>query len=288
MYLIKESESRLNQQAILLKSKDVSFRVHFWGIDPCLTYNPIHRHSFFEICYVLAGEGTYLDEGIVYSLHKGTFFCSRPRISHQIQSKEGLFLLWVSFELDETTSSSPYIDQYLSMAQEGIPVVYNGNTASTASLWKSLLIPDQKQWAIPSSALSSIAHTLLLSFVSLFLKTKEQIQTNHPVSNPILQRAKLFITDNIEKELTLEIVAHYLNVSTRHLSRLFSEGINESFVTFIKKERVKKASYLLEKTELPIKEIASKTGFGSVHYFTRIFRQEVGLPPGQFRQNIRD
>jgi mannose-6-phosphate isomerase-like protein (cupin superfamily) len=150
MYLIKESEARLNQQAILLTNKDVSFRVHFWGIDPCLTNNPIHRHSFFEICYVLAGDGTYLDDGVVYPLHKGTFFCSRPTINHQIQSEAGLFLLWVCFELDETNSSSTYFEQYVSMAQDGIPVVYHGDTAPTAELWKSLLIPEKKQWAIPT------------------------------------------------------------------------------------------------------------------------------------------
>ncbi len=145
MYLIKESEARLNQLAVSLINKQVSFRVHYWGVDPCLTYNPVHRHSFFEICYVLDGEGSYLESRSEYSLKQGSLFCSRPMISHQICSVNGLYLIWVAFELDELQSSPTAVEDYWDLAQIEVPVVYDGDVSSTASLWKSLLIPKEKK-----------------------------------------------------------------------------------------------------------------------------------------------
>ncbi len=120
-----------------------------------------------------------------------------------------------------------------------------------------------------------LAHTLLVSFLGLFLNEKKQsLTTDQLRPNLILQRAKSFIRDNFDKQLSLGMIAQYLNVSERHLSRLFSEGINESFITFIRKERVRQAAFLLQTTDLSIKEIAEATGFGTVHYFTRVFAAE--------------
>ncbi|MDN4075366.1 helix-turn-helix domain-containing protein [Fictibacillus terranigra] len=283
MYLCRESVTRLNQH-LVLKGQDVSFRINYWGVDPKLTYNPVHRHSSFEVCYVLHGEGTYLDHGILLPLSPGTFFVSRPGIDHQIRSEAGLFLVFVCFEVDEGQSSREYVNQYVTLAQYDQVVVPQGETSSSASLWKTLLVPEEKQWAVSSSAVPLLAHTLLTSFPSLFLPPKEAVKRISKTSLIVLQQAKTFIIDNLEKELSLEMVAQYLNVSTRHLSRLFSSGIHENFVTFIRKERIKQSTYLLNSSNLPIKEIAEATGFGSVHYFTRVFQKETGMPPGRFRK----
>jgi AraC family L-rhamnose operon transcriptional activator RhaR len=97
----------------------------------------------------------------------------------------------------------------------------------------------------------------------------------------------MFIRDNLDQPLSLGMVAAYLNVSRRHLSRLFSEGIHESFTGFIRKERVRQAAHLLGSTDLSIKEIAERTGFGSVHYFSRIFAREQKQTPGRYRRELR-
>ncbi|MNR24953.1 Multiple antibiotic resistance protein MarA [compost metagenome] len=99
-----------------------------------------------------------------------------------------------------------------------------------------------------------------------------------------MKRAKLYIRDNLAQALQLKDVANYLNVSERHLSRLFSEGIHESFTNYIRGERIRQAAHLLLSSDLPIKEIAEMTGFSSVHYFTRTFLLEKKIPPGRFRQ----
>jgi AraC family L-rhamnose operon transcriptional activator RhaR len=286
MYLYKESHTMLNESALVLSGTTACFNVHYWGVIPDLTDNPVHKHSFFEVCFVMDGEGEYTDEGIDYPLRSGTHFCSRPGITHQIRSKKGLFLVFVAFELNESLSYEVMQDAFHYLAENGKPCVQDGHHTPTALLWKSLLIQEKETGNLPSAAVPSLAYSLVLSFLTLFGKMDEKA-THRKNSNTLLQQAKLYIRDNLSQSLKLHEVASYLHISGRHLSRLFSASIHESFTQFIRQERIRHAVHLLMTSELSIKEIAEAAGFSSVHYFTRTFMEEKHLPPGKFRQKAK-
>src|SRR5665647_26328 len=119
MYLCRESRVMLNEQALVLNGDAACFKIHYWGVDPCLHDNPVHKHSFFEVCFCMDGEGVYMDDYINYPLNKGTHFCSRPGITHQIRSKDGLFLLYVAFELDEKHSDEATLEAFRLLTENG-------------------------------------------------------------------------------------------------------------------------------------------------------------------------
>jgi AraC-like DNA-binding protein/mannose-6-phosphate isomerase-like protein (cupin superfamily) len=286
MYKMKESEDRLNQHAVMLFGKDISFRVYYWGINSCHYDNPLHKHSFFEICYVMDGLGVYAEKDAEYALRKGTFFCSRPGVVHQIRSKTGLKMLHVAFEVIENQTTFEETQRFQLLSKGSEVCIQSGKTAAAALLWKTLLIPESQKWALRNDHLSLIAHTLISSLPDLFLKHRHQEKQTGHRTNVLLQQAKLYIRDNLDQPLSLETVSAYLHVSQRHLSRLFTEGIHESFNRFVRQERINKAVYILGTTDLSIKEIAIKTGFSSVHSFTRTFTSEQQIPPGKYRQMI--
>jgi AraC-like DNA-binding protein/mannose-6-phosphate isomerase-like protein (cupin superfamily) len=283
MYLIKESLTQLNRSAVVLRNSEAAYRIHYWGINPEHYNNPVHKHSFYEVCFVLSGSGSYLEGEVIYPLESGTFFCSKPYVTHQIISDQGMFLMYVAFDVDEAHCTKETIRQFRLLAEEGEVCLYNLDMSPAALLWKSLLMPSVQEHGLPLEQLSSVAHALLSTFPALFLR--RGIPSQRPAARPniVLQRAKLYIRDNLDQPLTMSLLAEYLNVSERHLSRLFSEGIHESFHRFVRKERIRQAAYLLKRSEHTIKEIAHMTGFSSVHSFTRAFSAELDVPPGKFR-----
>jgi AraC-like DNA-binding protein len=285
MYRWKESEAQLNHLASELTAAPISFHVHYWGAVPQLMSNPVHKHSFFEVCYVLDGSGSYLEQDCDYPLRKGTLFCSRPDITHQIQTTDGLSLLFVAFEINELKSTEPFVEQFNTLARLAKVCIYDGDDFATSLLWKALLIPRaDKNKALPEIVLPIMAHSLLLSFLEVFGDNRLRTQTMPHPSKMLLNCAKLYIRDNISQPLSLRKVSSYLNVSERHLSRLFSVGIHETFSSFLRQERVRQAAHLLRTTDWTIKEIVEATGFGSVHYFTRTFRKIKRITPARFRQ----
>ncbi len=46
-------------------------------------------------------------------------------------------------------------------------------------------------------------------------------------------------------------------------------------------------SFLMEKPDMKLVEIADKTGFASQHYFSRVFKEKTGFPPADYRQYRR-
>lgn len=289
MYLWNETDTWLNQYALRLRTNEAVFTVHYWGANEHLLSNFLHKHSFFEICYVLGGRGTYLDGGTLYPLSAGTMFCSRPGVTHFIECEPELAIVYVAFELDEGDSAEAARELFQSLADTETVFVQDADQLPAAQLWRSLIRRNDGIPSLPESALPTLAAALLTALPSVFVKPLQASWTSPRRSaSALLKQAKLFITDNLsDDDLSLEKVAAQINISPRHLSRLFASGVFESYTVYVRKQRVRRAAELLRYSDRSIKEIAEMTGFGSVHYFTRTFSSLMNKPPARFREDAQ-
>jgi len=96
-----------------------------------------------------------------------------------------------------------------------------------------------------------------------------------------------FIRTNIHNELDREIVARACGVTPSHLSKLFTRFGKEDFNQSLKKLRIERSIFLLEKSPLTVNEIASLCGFKTSAHFIRIFRKINSVSPGRFRNSIK-
>ncbi|WP_135556818.1 AraC family transcriptional regulator [Paenibacillus cymbidii] len=285
----KQARNLLNRLADAPAPEAYRFHIHYWGVTPNHRDNPVHRHSFVEICYVAEGRGEYAENGTTHALEPGTLFCSRPWRMHQIRSRTGMLLLYVAFEADESRMGDGARRRFEALLQGHTVVLPGREDAPVALQWRSLL-----EWAgmanISRDVLDSAIDALLAALVFTFGGQTDQAADPAEWSKPaelLLREARLFIGNNLPEMLTLEGVAGYLHVSARHLSRLFSRELGLPFSRYVRLERVRQAELLLAGTDWPLKRIAGETGFDTEHYLSRVFRQERGLPPGQFREWLR-
>ncbi|MEC0181546.1 AraC family transcriptional regulator [Paenibacillus peoriae] len=278
----------LNQYVHRLEQNGSSFHLHYWGVMP-KHYDVVpHKHSFFEICFVVDGEGYYIDGDCTYSLQKNMMFLSKPDVLHQIKSKDGLALLYVAFELIESESSEEWIEiirerETRKCSKVVVPV--SDDTVSTL-LWKSLLLQTTKSGQVfYEEMLTNLAYSLILSLLQIFVPYSHNDRPKKSVEmiSPLLRQAKLYICDNLESPLKLPDVARQFHISDRYLSRIFAAELGVSYSEFVQNERIQRAAALLKTTDLSIRDISIKTGFKTVHYFTRVFHTVMGSPPRVFR-----
>jgi AraC family transcriptional regulator of arabinose operon len=282
------AEKVLNQLPNTIKGTEVSFFVHYWGATPKHYDNPLHTHSFYEVCFVMDGEGTYIDSNNKYPLIKNTLFLSRPDKIHQIKSETGLSLLFVAFEIIRTDSTELGIHKFRELLNSEKVVMYVEDESPGTLMWRNLIMQSTQTVAFQKDIVYHLSYSLLLSLLNVFTEqTNEQITSNFQLNSSLLYRTKLYIRDNLSQQLSLNDVASYLHISERHLSRLFSKEFGESFTSYIRKIRIQKATTLLTNSELSIKHIADETGYNSVHYFTRVFTSETGQSPGSYRAKNR-
>jgi AraC-like DNA-binding protein len=96
-------------------------------------------------------------------------------------------------------------------------------------------------------------------------------------------KARKFIEEHWDEELSLTKVASSVHISANHLSEKFKEVTGVNFVDYIASMRIEKARDLLQNRQLQISEIAFAVGFQSLSQFNRVFKKITRRSPTQFR-----
>ena len=92
-----------------------------------------------------------------------------------------------------------------------------------------------------------------------------------------------FIEENGDRQLSLNELAQYINVSPWHLCRLFRMGTGTSVTQYLLNLRMQKAKELLETSCLRVKEIMNQVGIRDESHFARTFKKLYGVSPTQYR-----
>lgn len=94
-----------------------------------------------------------------------------------------------------------------------------------------------------------------------------------------------YIEDNYtNEELSLNMVAEHMNFSPNHLSTIFSQETGQTLIKYLTDLRIKKAKELLKCTSMKAAEICEAVGYKDSHYFSYIFKKNVGMSPMEFRE----
>lgn len=100
-----------------------------------------------------------------------------------------------------------------------------------------------------------------------------------------LKRAIDFIEQHITEEITLESVAKEAGFSLYHFHRIFHSIVGMSLKEYIRKRRLSLAAHQLNTTKRNILEVAIDYQFSSAETFTRAFKKNFNINPGEFRKS---
>lgn len=102
--------------------------------------------------------------------------------------------------------------------------------------------------------------------------------------SPLIQRAYRMMEEYYSQGITMEEVARKLSVTPEYLSRQYKKETGLSFTEEIRRIRIEKVKTLLVGTNLKLVRIAAMTGFSDSKYMSRVFKEEVGILPAEYRK----
>jgi len=264
-----------------------------WAYDEHLVDNRPHRHTYFEVCLVgRHGEGCFFEGSQEHILEPGTLFVARPGVVHNIVNTAHplMELYWVAFgwsaedkspRTDGERAMRAFVESHICLAKEQTALL---------TLWEALRVNASCPWTVGSLDQTTALLKAVVLAIAQALSPTERVDNpeDHTRSGRIAStQAVRYIEDNLNRTLSLEEIASHVNISTRQLTRLFSTFAGTSPAQYVRVTRLDRASALLTRTELPIKEISHQVGFTDVQYFTRCFTTHFGVSPGAFRQGMR-
>ncbi|WP_028549429.1 response regulator transcription factor [Paenibacillus sp. UNC451MF] len=104
--------------------------------------------------------------------------------------------------------------------------------------------------------------------------------------NFTIRTVKEYIAAHPEDDLSLKTIADFVDLHPAYLSHLFKGETGQNLSDYITDIRMERAKYLLSHTHLKVYNIARLSGYQSPKHFALVFKQQVGVTPGTYRDAV--
>ncbi len=137
----------------------------------------------------------------------------------------------------------------------------------------------------------SVAMAVAKRLVLFLRRSGKQAQFSSSLQRQEKEPAKLrdlstFVLEHLNEPLPVARIARGIGMSPRTLSRWCREHLEESPAEVVRRLRMEEAQRLLAETELPLKDITSRTGLGDATTIWRAFTQQLGVTPAAYRERF--
>ena len=108
-------------------------------------------------------------------------------------------------------------------------------------------------------------------------------------SSKVISDAKLYMSEHFtDPNLMLQDVAKSVNMSNSRFSTVFSQQNGQTFTEYLISLRLGKAKEMLRTTGVKSTQIARECGYNDSHYFSYIFKKNVGITPSEYRAQFQN
>lgn len=243
-------------------------------------HKTLHSNSYLEIYYILSNScsiriGSY-DE---IELNSNEILIVNPYIwksnfFSQLKNTEYIKIGISGLKFSNGTDSNYYV------------LENDSNVAQLKQLINTILKESKSQEVNHEKI---VEHNLQLLFLNLtrvnFLRFVGVDFTTTKQDN--ITEIKEYITDNASSNITLDTISEIFFMSKYYISTLFKQYFGISPIDYLINVRIDNAIHLLINSSLPISNIATQTGFASLPYFSKIFKDRTDFAPTHFRKEYR-
>lgn len=237
---------------------------------------PEHLHEDMEFLLVEEGEieVTVMQKRRVLS--KGDCAIIFPEQIHSYQTQQQCRVCMLIF-------GEAFLGGYRRLVQKFYPVlpfVPAKQLPEDVQMAFARLLELNGQGAETETLASAWVHVLLALLVPLLALEERSKSENTDITGRMIQ----YIMEHYKEQITLESLAHALHVNKYYLSHLFADRLQMGFRRYLNQIRLEHAMYAISTTEEPITRIWEESGFNSQRSFNRIFLEETGMTPLEYRK----
>lgn len=258
-----------------------------------------HWHKEIEIIYSIRGtvnigvgdEIVHVSEGEIYFFASGEphYFLASPdseRIVYQ-------------FDL------SIFDEQNLKVAADiSLTELFERGQKHSSNWSKSLILDVRKllhqlseEYEKNNSGKNYAIMSSLFQLVILFYRRLPQSQTKikkgaktstikYKENLEHLDKIFTYVENHYEESITLEDVAKFSGFSSYYFTRFFKANTGTTFMSFLTEYRINQAKFILANENVPMVEVAEKSGFASVKTFHHVFKEQMGISPLKYRKTL--
>ncbi|EPH45190.1 putative HTH-type transcriptional activator RhaS [Streptomyces aurantiacus JA 4570] len=251
-----------------------------------------HRHTFHEIVYVTGGTGSHVVDLTSFTLRPPHLCFIAPGQVHYwdgVRGLEGRVVVFTDDFLLERPADRALLRRLGRRSWLELP--------ERDADWAARLVAEMDhEYRLGAEGFGGVLRALLHILVvrAARLPAPDRIhqqpaQAHVPTRTPpVATRFVALVNAPHALPWSVRECAGHLGVSVSHLNEAVKAAMGRTPGELLRQARVHEAKRLLACTELTVRQVADRVGFGDPAYFCRFFRRETGATPGDFRRGDGD
>lgn len=239
------------------------------------SYDTLKSLSLYRIYCVCTGTGWLHTAGRADPLSVGDIFLTFPGEPFCIESAENFTYLYIGF-----------------LGARGNQIMERLNISARNFLFHGCeeLLPIWLQGLQTRAELLDLISESVLLYTFTFLGGRtlpSDDRSGNGSDIPLI--VKKYIDDHFhESDLSLERISSDLQYNRTYISAVFKKAMGTGISTYLSQIRIQHACTLIRQGFTGVSDIAARCGFSDPQYFSRVFRERIGTPPGKFIQTARE
>lgn len=124
----------------------------------------------------------------------------------------------------------------------------------------------------------------IVSLAEEFFVTVRLLVKNYSLySSNFTDNLEKYLDENFQKDISLESLSEKFHFSPTYLSRKFHQDKGLTINSYLKNKRIEYSIHLLKDSDIPINDLASKSGYNNISHFNRVFKEVTGKTPTEYR-----
>ncbi len=250
-----------------------------------------HWHSYGEILLVGRGKINIYQVGRnTYELAPNDFVLVWPMEMHAIVDADREKALVIQFS--NGFINSLFDLQRIMHMYRNLHVVCCGSHPELAEKLKTITDRMKEIFFSDRSEREIRCCMLLMEFMLTLFEHRKELAPElhgeqHDYTDDVMRRM-IMVTDYIKNNLTADdlsqgAMAEMAGISRDYFSKIFKNVTGMNYSKWLNMIRLEKASELLAQDGRTLTEVAMLSGFQSIPSFNRVFREEKGMAPGEYR-----
>lgn len=240
----------------------------------------MHKHSHYEIIYILSGTINHIMNGKIQELSVGDCIVLSPSDNHSYESPLDAInrdiMISETFINEILRIISPDSDEYLKMLTEiGEPVKF-----SVSELMEMENVVRKFSNSNDIGKKRSLAIEITIKIFNRFFEKGENTVSDTKLIDKIMN---MLNQSNCLQE-GISFILQRLNYSKSYICHYVKKQTGISISDHIKEKKLQYIEYYLKTTEYSLREIADLLGIESLSYLNKIFKEKYKMPPMAFRR----
>lgn len=251
------------------------------------------RHEFRELIYVDSGYIEIEAEDYVGIVNEGELIVHRENETHSISCPldDAPNVIIIGFECHSNEldifaktpiALTPELQRLLT------DIVKEGRNVFLPPYDVPNLRDMKKRRDYPFGA-DQLIQIKLEAFLIELIRSKETVTSVNDFSqgDVKMQEVLHYIQENFREKISLDELCFLYGTNKTSLCNGFKNAYGSTIINYINRLKIKEAKKMLREGKYNLTQISSAVGFSSIHYFSRIFKQQENQSPSSYINSIK-